>query len=112
MHTALHPSPKHVPAHNCMNHCMQTAGTQWQSPSLIQEGRKRASALDDAQSRFQRPARAGERAAPAVEFSFASSRSAAITSSSPFLAFMASSRRCRAPPVAVPQMRGFLAYSR
>ena len=81
-----------------------------QAPKWLMRSTKRASALDDAQSRFQRPARAGERAAPAVEFSFASSRSAAMTSSSPFLAFMASSRRCRASPVAVARVRGFLAW--
>jgi hypothetical protein len=62
------------------------------------QGRKEgASALEDAHSRFQRPASAGERAALDVLLLLASSRSSAMTSSSPLRCLIASSRRCRAP---------------
>jgi len=77
-----------------------TAFMRGRSPchSAQQQRRKAGtSALEDAQSRFQRPASAGERAALDVLLLFASSRSSAMTSSSPLRCLIASSRRCRAP---------------
>lgn len=56
-----------------------------------------ASAFDEAHNSFHSPKIVGDLAGDGVGFSSASFRNAAMTSSSPFLAAIASSKACLAP---------------